>query len=97
MPKVLHNVASRALQIHGSLGITNEMPFANQIITSYRMGIADGPTEVHKITIAKQLLRDYEPCEDLFPSQHSIKKRAIALEVYGAAVEDDDLDLLSVR
>ena len=27
MPKVLHDVASRALQVHGSLGVSNEMPF----------------------------------------------------------------------
>lgn len=79
MPRVLHNVASRALQIHGSLGITNEMPFANQIITSYRMGIADGPTEVHKVTIAKQVLRDYQAVDDLFPSEHALKKREEAL------------------
>ena len=29
MPRVLHDIASRALQIHGSLGVTDEMPFAD--------------------------------------------------------------------
>ena len=34
------------------------------------MGIADGPTEVHKDTIAKTVLKGYTPSEGLFPSQH---------------------------
>ena len=68
MPKVYHDVVSRALHIHGSLGISNEMPFTSMLIGSYAMGLADGPTEVHKVTVARQVLRDYEPSEDLFPS-----------------------------
>ena len=83
MPRVLQQVAANALQIHGSLGITNEMPFANQIITAYRMGIADGPTEVQKVTLAKQILRDYEACDDLFPSAHGLKRAATAHALYG--------------
>jgi len=82
MPRVLQQVAGNALQIHGSLGITNEMPFANQIITAYRMGIADGPTEVQKVTLAKQILRDYQPSEDLFPSAHGLKRAAAAKALY---------------
>ncbi len=82
MPRVLQQVAANALQVHGSLGITNEMPFANQIITAYRMGIADGPTEVQKITLARQILRDYQPSEDLFPSAHGLKRAAAAHALY---------------
>ena len=32
------------------------------------MGLADGPTEVHKITVARQILRDYRPAEGMWPS-----------------------------
>jgi len=39
------------------------------------MGIADGPTEVHKVTLAKQVLKDYQPDNDLFPSYHIPKLR----------------------
>ena len=53
MPKVLHDVAARALQIHGSLGVTHEMPFVEYLIESFHMGLADGPTEVHKVTLAR--------------------------------------------
>ena len=75
MPKVLHDVASRALHIHGSLGLSDEMPFARQVMASYFLALADGPTEVHKITLAKQLLRNYSPSKELFPSYHELKLR----------------------
>ena len=51
MPGVLHRIASRALQVHGSLGITEEMPFMAYIANAYHLGLADGPTEVHKSTL----------------------------------------------
>jgi hypothetical protein len=31
------------------------------------MGIADRPTEVHKVTVARQVLRDYHASDDLWP------------------------------
>jgi acyl-CoA dehydrogenase len=70
MPRVLHDVASRALQVHGSLGVSNEMPFVEYIVQSHHMGLADGPTEVHKITLARQVLKDYEAAEGVFPTFH---------------------------
>jgi acyl-CoA dehydrogenase len=87
MPKVFHDVASRALFLHGSLGATGEMPFVEQVIQSFHMGLADGPTEVHKITVARQVLRDYKPVNDLFPSQHIPKLRAAALKKYADRIE----------
>jgi acyl-CoA dehydrogenase len=44
------------------------------------MGIADGPTEVHKVTVAKQILRDYAPTNDLFPAYHIPRQREAARE-----------------
>jgi acyl-CoA dehydrogenase len=82
MPKVLNDIASRALQIHGSIGVSTEMPFVRQIVTSYVMGLADGPTEVHKVTVARQVLRDYRPTNDLFPAYNLIAARERALEQY---------------
>lgn len=90
MPQVLLNVASRALLLHGSLGISNEMPFARQVIDSYFLGLADGPTEVHKITLAKQILRGYEGTDDLFPTRHRLKEREKALKKYGQLVGPTD-------
>jgi len=82
MPKVLNDIASRALQIHGSIGVSTEMPFMQQIAVSYVMGLADGPTEVHKITLAKQVLRDHRPTNELFPSYSLLAARDRALDKY---------------
>src|SRR5579862_9066887 len=48
MPTVLHDIAWRAMQVHGALGTTNEMPFFGMVHGAGVMGLADGPTEVHK-------------------------------------------------
>jgi acyl-CoA dehydrogenase len=82
MPGVLNRIASRALQIHGSLGVSSEMPFVDMIVSSYTMGLADGPTEVHKVTLARKILRDYEASDDLFPTRHIPKLREAALTQY---------------
>ncbi len=87
MPKVYHDVVSRALHLHGSIGVSNEMPFTGMLIGSYTMGLADGPTEVHKITVAKQVLRDYKPSKDLFPSYHLPRRYNEAVVQYGAQIE----------
>ena len=73
MQKVLHDVSARALQLHGSLGTTHEMPFVQYLVESFVLGLADGPTEVHKVTLARQLLKDYKPAPDLFPSEHLLR------------------------
>lgn len=82
MPKVFHDVVQRAMQIHGALGITSEMPFARMMLAAQVMGIADGPTEVHKITVARQVLRDYKGVDGLWPSAHIPTRRAAARERY---------------
>ncbi len=87
MPKVFHDVVVRALQIHGSLGVTPEMPFVDQVLESFVMGLADGPTEVHKITLARQILRDYKPAKGLFPSGHIPALREAAIRKFADRIE----------
>ncbi len=70
MPQVLHDVAQRALHLHGALGVSNEMPFIKMMIAAESLGIADGATELHKMTVARRTLREYEPVSTPFPSQH---------------------------
>ncbi|MDP3176085.1 MAG: acyl-CoA dehydrogenase family protein [Phenylobacterium sp.] len=82
MPKLLHDIAARALQIHGSLGISHEMPFAELVINSFHVGLADGPTEVHKVTVAREVLKDYAPINDMFPSYIRHELEAEAHELY---------------
>jgi acyl-CoA dehydrogenase len=82
MPQVLHDVAARALQIHGSLGFSDEMPFGAMVMESFHMGLADGATEVHKLNLARQVLKTYRPTDDLFPTTHLPRLRAQAHEKY---------------
>jgi acyl-CoA dehydrogenase len=82
MPKLLHDIAARALQLHGSIGVSLEMPFTDQIVQSFVLGLADGPTEVHKITVAKQVLRDHKATADLFPAYHRPTATAAAREKF---------------
>lgn len=90
MPRVLHDVAMRAIQIHGSLGVTNEMPLMEQVLASLVMGLADGPTEVHKVTLARELLKDVKPSDDLFPTRHLPRLRRLALARHGAVLDAVD-------
>ncbi|HUF96590.1 MAG TPA: hypothetical protein VMM60_00575, partial [Ilumatobacter sp.] len=45
---------------------------------SFRMGLADGATEIHKTTLARLLLKGYRGTDDLFPTTHIPKLRAEA-------------------
>jgi acyl-CoA dehydrogenase len=69
MPTVLHDIAWRAMQVHGALGVTNEMPFLGMVTAAAVMGLADGPTEVHQITVARQVLREHKAADDAWPTQ----------------------------
>ncbi len=87
MPRVYHDVVSRCIQIHGSLGISNELPLTGMLLSSYVMGIADGPTEVHKVTVARQVLRDYEGTQNLFPDYALPNRKAEAIAQYAGQIE----------
>ena len=92
-PQVLIDIGYRALHLHGSLGTSNEMPLAGMWATLPVMGIADGPTEVHKVTIARQVLKGYAAVDTLFPSEHLPAKRAAAREKLAEALELAAADL----
>src|SRR5205807_4495523 len=69
MPTVLHDIAWRAMQVLGALGVSNEMPFMSMIAGAGVMGLADGPTEVHKVTVARQVVRDYQGTDGMWPTE----------------------------
>ncbi len=87
MPKVFHDVAQRAMHLHGALGVSSEMPFAAMLTSAEALAIADGPTEVHKVTLATQLMKDYKPTEGLWPSGHLPSRRDQALARYADLLE----------
>lgn len=88
-PKVLMDIVYRAMHSHGSLGVSNEMPLIGMWTGAPVMGIADGPTEVHKDTIAKTILKGYSPAPDLFPSEHLPRRIAAARAKIEARLEHE--------
>ena len=68
--QVLHDIVQRSIQVHGALGVSNEMPLGHFWMTVPVMALVDGPTEVHKVTVARQVLRDYEATAGDWPTEH---------------------------
>ncbi|MFB4296254.1 acyl-CoA dehydrogenase family protein [Actinomadura sp. NTSP31] len=89
MPTVLHDIAWRAMQVHGALGTTNEMPFFQMIHGAGVMGLADGPTEVHKVTVAKQVLRGYRPGDGRWPTEWIPGKAEAARAKFADRIEHE--------
>ena len=76
MARVAHAVVGRAMHLHGSIGVSNEMPFTRMRQVADMLALADGPVEVHQVTLARQVLKDYQPSAELFPSYHLPTRRA---------------------
>lgn len=89
MPGVLRDVVYRALHLHGSLGMSNETPLMQMWATVPEMGIVDGPTEVHKVAVAKAVLRDRKPSDGIFPSYFLPDAIERARERFAWAIELD--------
>ena len=70
------------------LGVSNEMPLIGMWATAPIMGIADGPTEVHKVTIARQVLKGYKPQEGLWPRKHLPGRVAAARERFACLLDE---------
>ena len=68
------------MHAHGALGVSNDMPFGQMWWSAPIMAAVDGPTEVHKITVAREVLKDYAPSDDLWPTQTTKKRMARAEE-----------------
>jgi acyl-CoA dehydrogenase len=87
MAKLYHDVIQRAIQIHGSLGVSLETPLAHWWMGVNSLALADGPTEVHKVQIAKHFLKMAKPQDGLFPSEHIPTRREAARRRYAKALE----------
>src|SRR2546421_521991 len=56
---VLLNVLDRAIQTHGAMGLTPGTPLAAFLAAERGARIYDGPDEVHKMVVARQVLKKY--------------------------------------
>jgi acyl-CoA dehydrogenase len=58
-PTVALKIIDRAIQIHGGGGVSQDFPLAMMYAHVRTLRLADGPDEVHKLTIARQEMRKY--------------------------------------
>jgi acyl-CoA dehydrogenase len=58
-PSVALKVIDRAIQVHGGGGVSDDFPLAMMYAHLRTLRLADGPDEVHKLTIARQELRKH--------------------------------------
>jgi acyl-CoA dehydrogenase len=84
---VLHDVVDRALQAHGSLGYSTDLPLEAMYRYARAARIYDGPDEVHRQSVARQLLRGYAPPAREVPSEHVPTRRAAARERFAALLD----------
>jgi acyl-CoA dehydrogenase len=85
--KVLHDVIDRAIQAHGSLGYSTDLPLEAMYRYARAARIYDGPDEVHRASVARQVLRGYEAPADEVPSEHVPTRRTAAREKFAELLE----------
>jgi acyl-CoA dehydrogenase len=84
---VLHDVVDRALQVHGSLGYSTDLPLEAMYRFARGARFYDGPDEVHRQSVARQILRGYRAPEGGVPTEHLPTRRAQARERFAELLE----------
>jgi acyl-CoA dehydrogenase len=64
VPAAYHRVVDRAIQVWGAAGVSGDLPLYGMYQGARTLRLADGPDEVHKILIAKNVLKRYRALED---------------------------------
>ena len=87
---VLYNVIDRAIQIHGALGFSTDLPLESMYRHARAARIYDGPDEVHKVTVARQTLKGYKPAD--VPTEHVPTRRVAAKEHFAHLLDLETAD-----
>ncbi|MER5623773.1 acyl-CoA dehydrogenase family protein [Streptosporangium sp. NPDC002544] len=58
-PRMACEVIDRAIQVHGGMGLADDVPLATMYAQARAMRIFDGPDEVHIRTVARRELKPY--------------------------------------
>jgi len=66
-PSMAQRVADRAIQAHGSMGLSDDTPIARFFLLNRSLRLADGPDEVHLSQLGKQKIAEYSAMTDLSP------------------------------
>lgn len=59
-PSMCQQVADRAIQIHGGMGVSDDTPIAYYWTLARYIRIADGPDEVHMDQLGRRLIKQYQ-------------------------------------
>ncbi len=59
VPNIALDILDHAIQVHGGEGVTDDVPLASMWAALRTLRLADGPDEVHRMTIARQELKKY--------------------------------------
>jgi acyl-CoA dehydrogenase len=86
--KVLHDVIDRAVQAHGSLGFSADLPLEAMYRRARAARIYDGPDEVHRQSAARLLLRAYTPPPDEIPTEHLPTRRRAARLLFADVLDE---------
>ncbi|MGV0793519.1 acyl-CoA dehydrogenase family protein [Mycolicibacterium sp. XJ1819] len=81
--KVVQSITLRAMQVHGALGLTDQLPLAGMFMSGLALGLADGPTEAHKVNLARHLLKHYDAEDPEWPGEFLPHRVAAATAKYG--------------
>jgi acyl-CoA dehydrogenase len=84
---VLHNVVDRALQAHGSLGYSTDLPLEAMYRYARGARFYDGPDEVHRASVARQVLRGFQAPADEIPTEHIPTRREAARTEFAHLLE----------
>jgi acyl-CoA dehydrogenase len=83
--RALFDVVDKAIQVHGSLGYSTDLPLELMFRQARSFSIVDGPDEIHRVTVARRILRGYQARE--VPAEHIPTRAARARERFADALE----------
>ncbi|CAN5346174.1 acyl-CoA dehydrogenase family protein [soil metagenome] len=85
--QVLKSIGLRAIQVHGAMGVTEQLPLANVLLGGVVLGLADGPTEAHKVNLAKLILKGYDAEDPEWPSEYLDNRIEAARAKYAGVID----------
>jgi acyl-CoA dehydrogenase len=90
--QVLHDVVDRALQAHGGLGYSTDMPLEKLYRYARHARFVDGADEVHRESVARQILKAYSAPENEIPTEYVPARREAALRKFASLLDTVAVD-----
>ncbi len=91
--KVLHDVIDRAIQVHGSLGYSADLPLEEMYRHARAARMYDGPDEVHRQSVARYILGGYTSPEGIWPRDHIPTRKEAARRKFAELLEHHTANL----